>query len=123
MFSYSDQGDLIAINYTNGNSDVYCYDRFNLLCGYYTYGPLGNLLSGRTVAQDWNGIVTATNWPENRTNELHYDLTGGLVFSRQEGALPLYLDESSKTQKTLLGDEVGVFSSLWLQTALYKHVN
>ena len=122
-FGYSDEGDLVAVNYTNGDKDVYHYDRFNILSGYYTYGPSGVLLTGRSISQDWNGRVTITTWPENRTNELHYDFSGGLVFSRPKTALPLYYHESPKSQRILLGDEVSINTVCELMYQLYVYMS
>lgn len=94
------------MNYSNGMRRRIHYDEHNLLSGYETYSPSGDLLTGVSMSQTWNGKVVMTIQPDNKTMELVYNTRGDAVFARQEGGLPLILEESPGRQKLLFGDEV-----------------
>lgn len=105
-FSYNEAGDLMEVTYINGNKKTFKYDEYNRLSGYESLSPAGEMVSNVSMVHDWNGKVTMTVQPMNKTIEAMYNTNGEIVFLREDGSLPLILSQSPGRSSLLFGDKV-----------------
>ena len=109
-YSYSEDGDLMEVTYINGNRRTFEYDEYSRLSGYGSISPVGKVVSQVSMVPEWNGKVTMTVQPVNKTIEAMYNTNGEVVFLREEGSLPLILAQLPGKSTLLFGDKV--FASL-----------
>ena len=109
-YSYSEDGDLLEVISINGNRHTFEFDKYGRLSGYGSISPVGDLLSQVSMVPEWNGKVTMTVQPMNKTIEAIYNTNGEVVFFREEGSLPLILAQQPGRSTLLFGDKV--FASL-----------
>lgn len=105
-YSYSEDGDLMEVMYINGNRHTFEYDEYSRLCGYGSISPVGEVVSQVLMVPEWNGKVTMTVQPVNKTIEAMYNTNGEVVFLREEGSLPLILAQLPGKSTLLFGDKV-----------------
>ena len=105
-YSYSEDGDLMEVTYINGNRRTFEYDEYSHLSGYGSISPVGEVVSQVSIVPEWNGKVTMTVQPMNKTIEAIYNTNGEVVFLREEGSLPLILAQLPGKSTLLFGDKV-----------------
>lgn len=105
-FNYTEGGDLKELAYINGNRRTFQYDEYSRLCGYGSLSFAGEVVSQVSMVPDWNGKVTMSVLPRNKTFEVVYNTDGEVVFLREEGSLPLILTQLPGRSTLMFGDKV-----------------
>lgn len=107
-YTYSDQGDLLSINYPTGERRTLEYDDNNLLSASESYSATKELVASMKLSHSWNGKVLMTVQPYNRTVELVYNTNGEIISATTEEGIPLTQVDipGSGGHRIVVGDEV-----------------
>ena len=107
-YTYSDQGDLLSINYPTGERRKLEYDDNNLLSASESYSASKELVASVKLSHSWNGKVLMTVQPYNHTVQLVYNTNGDIISATtEEGILVTRVDiPGSGGQWIVVGDEV-----------------
>ena len=106
-YIYSDQGDLLSIDYPSGERTLE-YDENSLLSASESYSASMELVASMKLSHSWNGKVLMTVQPYNRTVELVYNTIGDIISATTEEGVPLTQVDlpGSGGQRIVVGDEV-----------------
>ena len=109
-YTYSDQGDLLSIDYPTGEKRTLEYDDNNLLSASESYSASMELVASVKLSHSWNGKVLMTVQPYNRTVELVYNTNGEIISATTEEGIPLTKIDLPGTggQRIVVGDEVRI---------------
>ena len=109
-YTYSDQGDLLSINYPTGQRRTLEYDDNNLLSASESYSASKELVASMKLFHSWNGKVLMTVQPYNRTVELVYNTNGEIISATTEEGIPLTKIDLPGTggQGIVIGDMVRI---------------
>ena len=109
-YTYSDQGDLLSINYPTGQRRTLEYDDNNLLSASESYSASKELVASMKLSHSWNGKVLMTVQPYNRTVELVYNTNGEIISATTEEGIPLTKIDLPGTggQGIVIGDMVRI---------------
>ena len=109
-YTYSDQGDLVSINYPTGEKRALKYDDNNLLSASESYSASMELVASVKLSHSWNGKVLMTVQPYNHTVELVYNTNGDIISATTEEGIPLTKIDLPGTggQRIVVGDEVRI---------------
>lgn len=107
-YTYSDQGDLLSIDYPSGERRTLEYDENSLLSSSESYSASMELVASIKLCHSWNGKVLMTIQPYNRTVELIYNTIGDIISATTEEGIPLTQVDlpGSGGQRIVVGDEV-----------------
>ena len=107
-YIYSDQGDLLSIDYPSGERRTLEYDENSLLSASESYSASMELVASMKLSHSWNGKVLMTVQPYNRTVELVYNTIGDIISATTEEGVPLTQVDlpGSGGQRIVVGDEV-----------------
>ena len=107
-YTYSDQGDLLSIDYHTGERRTLEYDDNNLLSASESYSASMELVASMKLSHSWNGKVLMTVQPYNRTVQLVYNTIGDIISGTTEEGIPLTQVDmpGSGGQRIVVGDEV-----------------
>ena len=107
-YTYSDQGDLLSIDYPTGERRKLEYDDNNLLSASESYSASMELVASVKLSHSWNGKVLMTVQPYNRTVQLVYNTNGEIISATTEEGIPLTKTDLPGTggQRIVVGDEV-----------------
>ena len=109
-YTYSDQGDLVSINYPTGEKRTLEYDDNNLLSASESYSASMELVASMKLSHSWNGKLSMTVQPYNRTVQLVYNTNGEIISATTEEGIPLTKIDLPGTggQGIVVGDEVRI---------------
>lgn len=109
-YTYSDQGDLLSINYPTGERRTLEYDDNNLLSASESFSASKELVASMKLSHGWNGKVLMTVQPYNRTVELVYNTNGEIISATTEEGIPLTKIDLPGTggQGIVIGDMVRI---------------
>ena len=107
-YTYSDQGDLVSINYPTGEKRTLEYDDNNLLSASESYSASMELVASMKLSHSWNGKLSMMVQPYNRTVQLVYNTIGDIISATTEEGIPLTQVDmpGSGGQRIMVGDEV-----------------
>ena len=88
-YTYSDQGDLLSIDYPSGERRTLEHDENSLLSASESYSASMELVASMKLSHSWNGKVLMTVQPYNRTVELIYNTIGDIISATTEDSFPL----------------------------------
>ena len=114
-YSYNEEGDLIQVVEATREQKRFSYDDRGLLVESAVYSDSGTLVSSVTITYEWDGLVTMSLQPENRTLGTYVDPQGRpKSFSQSPDSPPIVQIDlpASNGRMLIAGDQV---NSLFVQ--------
>ena len=108
-FMYNDEGDLETVNYADGSMQTFDYDIHSLLIQISSFSSSGELIIEISLQRDWNGKVSMTIQPNNKTVQIGYGTSGEPLTIIDDGGVPMIITQSLGRQRLFIGDQVSVY--------------